>query len=79
MNNADEMCGIQLGFTGGIKSDLMETEKGLEHELKTIKIDTSKDIRQVSMKMWNGYAIKGLRLTDAEGEHIVNLNWSGVG
>ena len=38
-----------------------------EQELKTIKIDPTAEIRQVSMKVWNGYAIKGLRLTDSEG------------
>ena len=31
------------------------------------------------MKVWNGYAIKGLRLTDTEGVHQVNLNWANVG
>ena len=36
-------------------------------------------IRSVSMKVWNGFALVGLRLTDSEGTHIVNLNWAGVG
>ena len=31
------------------------------------------------MKVWNGFAISGMRLIDEEGEHIVDLNWSGVG
>ena len=31
------------------------------------------------MKVWNGFAIVGFRLTDQEGNHIVDLNWSGVG
>ena len=81
MNNSDELCGIQFGFTGGVKSPLYQTALGNDpkHELKTIKIDTKKVIRQVSMKVWNGYAIKGLRLTDNEGEHMINLDWAGVG
>ena len=48
-------------------------------ELKMIKIDLEKDIRQVSMKIWNGFAIKGLRLTDGQGKHMVNLDWAGNG
>ena len=44
-----------------------------------IKIDPDIEIRKVSMKVWNGYAIKGLRLTDAEGTHLVDFNWANVG
>ena len=47
--------------------------------LKTVKVDITREIRQVSMKVWNGFAIVGFRLTDAEENHIVDLNWSGVG
>ena len=48
-------------------------------ELKTIKIDTSKRICKIAMKVWNGFAIVGFRLIDEEGQHLVDLNWSGVG
>ena len=83
MNNADQLCGIRFVFTNGQKSTLFQTSQpkklGSIEELKTIKIDPSKKIRQVSMKVWNGFAISGMRLIDEEGEHIVDLNWSGVG
>ena len=81
INNADELCGLQLVFTNGMSSDLYETSEAKEREsdLKTIQIDTSKEIRQVSMKIWNGFAIKGLRLTDGDGNNLINLNWAAVG
>ena len=44
-----------------------------------IKIDPDMEIRKVSMKVWNGYAIKGLRLTDGEGKHLIDFNWANVG
>ena len=31
------------------------------------------------MKVWNGFAIVGFKLTDKEGIDIVDLNWAGVG
>ena len=31
------------------------------------------------MKVWNGFALMGFRMTDEEGNHLVDLNWSGVG
>ena len=77
------MCAIQFGFTNGLESPLFETSdpknKDALEEVKKIKIDTSRQIRQVSMKVWNGYAIMGLRMTDEEGNYVVDLNWSGVG
>ena len=81
MHNAEELCGIQFGFTDGTRTPLFETKlaKDDEQELKRIEIDPNVEVRKVSMKVWNGYAIKGLRLTDAEGKHHVDLNWANVG
>ena len=51
----------------------------MSQTLKTAKIDTSKTIRQISMKSWNGFAIVGIRLIDSDGNFLVDLDWSGVG
>ena len=79
INNADQLCGIQFEFTGGVRGAMLETSLAKETQIKTIKIDPKSEIRSVSMKVWNGYALVGLRLTDGEGKHIVDLNWAGVG
>ena len=42
-------------------------------------IDTNRDIREVSLKAWNGSAITGLRLTDGDGNHVVDINCTGQG
>ena len=60
---------------------MFETTDSANHTYKTkvAKIDTEKRISQVSVKIFNGHAIVGIRITDDEGKHMVNLNWSGVG
>lgn len=83
MNNSDQLCGIQFVLTNGLKSPLYQSlhsrKQKTSPKLKTVKIDTSKRIRKVSIKSWNGYAIVGLRLHDEKGKYLVNLNWSAVG
>jgi len=60
---------------------MFETADSAKHSYKTkvAKIDTSKRINQVSVKIFNGHAIVGIRITDDAGKHMVDLNWSGVG
>ena len=60
---------------------MFETAESTNHSYTTkiAKIDTEKRIDQVSVKIFNGHAIMGIRVTDNEGKHMVDLNWSGVG
>ena len=46
-----DMQGLQLVFENGVETPLFESEDAVENELVTIEVDTSQDIRYVSMKV----------------------------
>ena len=79
-----QLCGIQLVFTvPGLESQFHETYLPIADKeattLKEAKIDTSKTIRSVSVKIFNGFAINGLRFTDEEGENLLDLDLAKQG
>ena len=79
-----QLCGIQLLFTmKGLESQLHETKLPIADSeaatLKEAKIDPSKTIRKVSVKVFNGFAINGLRFTDEEGEDLLDLELAKQG
>ena len=37
------------------------------------------EIRKVSIKIWSKTIINGIRLTDGEGKHLVDLDWTATG
>ena len=48
-------------------------------QVKRIEIDQTKSIRKVSMCIWGGNRILGLRLIDNEGKKIVDNTWWKLG
>ena len=78
-NNIRNLSGIQLEFTSGVKSDMLETEQvknNERHLTSTIDIDYTRTIAKVSMKVVSGSYIAGLRLIDKDEEYIVNETWN---
>ena len=48
-------------------------------QLKTCQFDPEIQIRKVSIKIWNKTLINGIRMTDDQGNHLVNLDWTANG
>ena len=75
-DNQKFLSGMQLEFSNGIKTPMFQA--GMEAEMgwdpKTIKIDTTRKIAQISMNVHVG-AIHGMRLIDDNGEYIMNVTW----
>ena len=67
----------------GLESKFHETEMAIADKesatMKEVKIDPLKTISSVSVKVFNGFAINGLRFTDEEGENIVDLDFGSNG
>ena len=71
------LSGFQLEFTGGVKSDLFETNYAKKNnKLHHVKVDVTRKIRKVSMFVCtaNNY-LKKLKLLDEHNKAIVNLTW----
>ena len=68
---------LQLSFTNKVESPLIETVKGIsQEELLFEDIDTSKDIRKITMQVKSGF-INKIRFVDSEGKSI--LEWGCQG
>ena len=52
-NDNSSLCGIQLEFMNGVKSDMFETEMAKQEgfAIKTIPIDVTKSIQSISLKI----------------------------
>ena len=67
--------GIRLIFTNGVKTPWFETENSKsneELEVKSLVIDTRRQIRYISVNTKAKMSIRGLRLIDSQGESIVD-------
>ena len=71
------LSGFQLEFTGGVTSDLFETNYARKNnKLDGVKIDVTKRIRKISMFVCtaNNY-LKRLKLISDQDEDLVDLTW----
>ena len=77
LHNSYELTAIQICFTNGEMTPLFETNYSKEQhfELKTIKVNHTRQIKQIGVKTTSGF-IDGLRLTDDQGHHVVNVCWN---
>ena len=61
---------------------MFQTEKAKRKDpliqLKTVDVDTSKTIAEISMKVSDGNYLNGLRLIDTKGEFVVDVEWDGA-
>ena len=55
-----------------MESPLFETYSGTLCDLKSVEIDTSREIREIRMKVSKNDCIDGIKLLDKDGEYIVN-------
>ena len=69
------MSGIQLGFEDGTRSTLLESDNANTEVLKEIEIDPSRTIRAISMLLYYGRNIEGLRFYDNEMNFIIDITW----
>ena len=66
------LSGIQLLFTGGYETPLVETKRGRKSETKTVMFDHRKAARSISMLVDEEMLMMfGLRLKDSEDEVIL--------
>ena len=71
------LSGFQLEFTGGVQSELFETNYARKNnKLNSVQIDVTRRIRKISMFVCtaNNY-LKRLRLIDDNNENLADLTW----
>ena len=72
---------MQLEFTGGFKSPIFETDKGKDLEIEWKTIDEAKEIRKVSVYVYEnkkqGFClIQRLRFADENNNKLFEFIWS---
>ena len=72
------LSAIQLAFTGGYKTPLFESEETKESgwEQKLIKIDPTKNIASLAMKISDDGWLRGLKILSDEQETLCDVTWS---
>ena len=66
-------------FENGNQSPFFQVSATTDEQLKTIPVNTNRDIRYVSMRIKNKYPYTGLRLYDQANNIIVDESWEDVG
>lgn len=69
------LSGIELSFTNDIKTPMFDTKGSGLDEMKTIKVDPTRPITRIDMKIWSD-EIYGLRLVEKPGVYVVNEMWN---
>jgi len=64
-----------MSFENGVKTPLFEMGNSSIGTLKTIQVDTTHEIRYVSIRIEKTYKYTGLRLYDDEEVKLVNESW----
>ena len=66
---------MQMVFSNGLESPLFETAASADNQLKSLAIDTSRDIRLISMLVDSGRYYHGIRFADANNKIISEVTW----
>ena len=74
------LAGIRLAFTNGGTTPWQETATSKKGEAADIEelsndIDTSREIREISLRVSLGNAICALQMADEKGENLVDIEW----
>ena len=72
----NRLAGIQLFFTEGFISPLFQTKNAQDNEVKSILVDTTKQIRSISLLIYTGVYYEGIRLFDEQGNAVVDVQWN---
>ena len=74
-DNIDALSAIQLYFKNGNESPMFGVSSSSDHTLQTIDIDTTRDIRYVSVKIKGRYPYTGLRFLGENEQLITEYSW----
>ena len=74
------LSGIRLAFTNGTSTEWFETtasKQGPDAGIDELcdEVDTSRDIREVSLRLSPSNAICAMKLTDEKGDDIADIEW----
>ena len=74
------LAGIRFVFTNGTQTPWFETELAKKGEAGDIEelsddIDTTREIREISMRLSLNNALCALNMTDEKGDSIVDIEW----
>ena len=69
------MSGLQFVFSNGIESPFIETKGVTGYAQKSVQILTKKPIRYVSVKIYAGVWVDGIRFYDEDLKLITNQTW----
>lgn len=59
--------------------DTMQERKKIYNEVITSQVETSRPVRYISMKVYKGCSIRGIRLADANGDYLLDVTWYANG
>ena len=77
-DNDHDLTAIQLVFSNGYKTPMFECSSAASDsnlEIKTIKIDETKDISAIAMKIEDNTVIRGLKLISDDQEMLCDEMW----
>ena len=78
-DDKNALTAIQFLFENGKESPLFGMASSNDDSLKTINIDTTREIRYVNMRVEKSYKYTGLRFADLNNITIVEESWVDSG
>lgn len=75
----DALYGLRLNFTDGISTDLIKTQSYKKDSAKNYKIDQSKRVGKVGVRVDEAGEVYGIRLQEENGKNIISINWVDQG
>ena len=69
------MSGMMLGFADGTNSTMLQSDNATLEQIQTIQIDQSRRIHAVSVHIYKGRNLEGLRMYDADMGLLVDFMW----
>ena len=66
---------MQLAFANSVESPLFQTSESSSDTLTKIQVDTTREIRYVSMEVSIGVWYTGIRLYDESKDTIIDIEW----
>ena len=76
--NRFDLSAIQLVFSNGVESPMYATDSSATDTLKTIHINSVRQIGYLSVKIDDGIKFDGLRLYDKQMTYIADVTWNSM-
>lgn len=74
--NQGPLSGMQFSFTNRVQSPFIQTAGVTNLEKRSVQIRTTKPIRYISVKVYDGIWIDGIRFYDEDYKYLSNQTWS---